>query len=138
VNLSYRRNWTVQDRGQLAGAVLDARASEVAQAERSVTAESAGVLLKHPLSPEVVRTTLLIDKTAATTEANRLLGLYSVQREIYEATVYLGDALIAVLDISEEITLQYPRFGLDAGKDFVVLGLEVDYQLNRARIILWG
>ena len=136
--LLYRRNWTVQDRTQLAGAVTDAKALELSQANRTVLAEDITVLDKHPLSPELERDTVLVDKTAAQTEANRLLNLYKVPREIYEVVVHLRDELIDVLEIGKELNLAYPRFGLDAGKNFVILGVEPDYQLNRARLILWG
>lgn len=138
VNLEYAKNYTVQDNDQLVAAVADSRVAELALAYRTVTAEDTNVLLKHRLSPEISRTTLLINEMDAQLEADRLLALYSVLREVYEVTVRLEDEFIAQLDIGEEVAIKYRRFGLSMGKTFIVIGLEVDYQLNRASLTLWG
>lgn len=138
VNLEYAKNYTPQGPDQLAAAVEDVRAAELALQYRTVTEEDTDVLLKHRLSPELKRTTLLINQMDAMAEASRLLMLYSTLREVYEVTVRLEDEFIAALDIGEIVAIKYRRFGLNMGKNFVVIGLEVDYQLNRASLTLWG
>lgn len=138
VNLQYAKNYTVQGLDQLAAAVADERAAELALDYRGVTSEDLGVLQKHRLSPELNRITLLINELDAQAEADRLLTLYSTLREVYEVTVRLEDDIISLLDIGEEVEILYRRFGLNMGKTFIVIGLEVDYQLNRASLTLWG
>ena len=138
VNLQYAKNYTVQGLDQLAAALADERAAELALDYRGVTSEDLDVLLKHRLSPELNRITLLINELDAQAEADRLLTLYSTLREVYEVTVRLEDDIISLLDIGEEVQIKYRRFGLNMGKTFIVIGLEVDYQLNRASLTLWG
>ena len=138
VNLQYAKNYTVQGLDQLAAALADERAAELALDYRGVTSEDLDVLLKHRLSPELNRVTLLINELDAQAEADRLLALYSTLREVYEVTVRLEDDIISLLDIGEEVQIKYRRFGLNMGKTFIVIGLEVDYQLNRASLTLWG
>lgn len=138
VNLDFAKNYTVQGTDQLAASVDDDRAAELALAYRKVVAEDLTILNKHKLSPEINRVTLLLEQTDAQAEALRLLNLYKVSREVYDVTVRLEDEFISLLDIGEAVTILYRRFGLDLGKNFIIIGLEVDYQLNRANLILWG
>lgn len=138
VNLEYAKNYTVQGLDQLAAAVADERAAELSLPFRTITVEDTNILLKHRLAPELARQTLLINELDAQAEATRLLTLYKVLREVYEVTVRLEDSIISLLDIGEEVAIRYRRFGLNMGKTFIVIGLEVDYQLNRASLTLWG
>lgn len=138
VTLEYARNYTVQGLDQLAASVTDDRAAELSLLYRTVVAEDTDILLKHKLAPELARRTLLTEIADAEAEAARLLTLYSTLRDVYEVTVRLDETVISALDIGVEVEIVYRRFGLSSGKSFIVIGLEVDYQLNRALLILWG
>jgi hypothetical protein len=36
------------------------------------------------------------------------------------------------------VRIEYPRYGLGAGKHFVILGLAPDFQNNSVELNLWG
>jgi hypothetical protein len=137
VNLDYLRNYTLQDQSTLAASVAESRLAELQLEYRKVTAEDLAVLNKHKLAPELNRITHLIDATAAQDEADRLLDLYSVRREVFDARVRLDDGLINLLDIGVTVEVDYYRFGLNP-KNLIVIGLELDAQVNRASLTLWG
>lgn len=138
VELKYAKNYTLQDRTALAAAVADERVAELKEAYRTVIAEDLDILLKHELSPEISRETLLIDPLDAQDEADRLLTLYSVRRDVFQLRVRLDDQLTELLEIGNIVNLVYYRYGLSLGKNLLIIGLEVDYQLNRADLTLWG
>lgn len=137
VNLDYQRNYTLQDQSTLAASVAESRLAELQLEYRKVVSEDLSVLNKHKLAPELNRTTHLIDATDAEDEADRLLALYSVRREVFDVRVRLDEGLINQLDIGVTLAVDYYRFGLNP-KNFVVIGLELDAQVNRASLTLWG
>lgn len=135
--LKYQKNYTVQD-SDIAGAVTDARRAFLKLDYRSVVSEDASVKTQYLTSTPIERQTLLTDATAAATEAARLLALFKVRRNTYEVDVRLDSATLAALDLGVVVNLIYPRFGLNSGQLFVVLGFEADYQDNSAKLTLWG
>lgn len=137
VNLDYQRNYTLQDQSTLAATVAESRLAELQLEYRKVVAEDLGVLNKHRLAPELNRITHLIDATDAQDEADRLLALYSVRREVFDVKVRLDEGLINLLDIGVTVEVDYYRFNLNP-KNFLVIGLELDAQVNRASLTLWG
>lgn len=137
VNLDYKRNYTLQDQTSLAAAVDETRLAELQIDYRKVVAEDLGVLNKHRLAPELGRVTQLIDPVAAQAEADRLLALYGVRREVFDVKVRLDDGLINLLDIGVTVEVDYYRFNLSS-KRLLVIGLELDAQVNRASLTLWG
>lgn len=138
IDLKYAKNYTLQDRSNLAPAVADARVDELSVEYRTVVAEDLGVLNKHNLSPEIVKNTLLVSAVAAQNEANRLLNIYKVRRDVFTLRVRLDSEIISLLAIGKIIDLFYYRYGLNSGKKLLIIGLEVDYQANKAELTLWG
>lgn len=136
VNLGYRLMRTTQQPNELAGAVTQARVSEVGVQYRQTVASDAAVKTVWPLAPEINRDSLMVDATAAATEAARLLAIYKVRRQFYTVTADIEAA--GALDLNQCVTLQYSRFGLSGGKLLRVLGLQPDYSLNRITLTLWG
>lgn len=136
VNLGYRRMHTTQQPNELAGAVTQARVSEVGVEYRQATASDAAIKTVWPLAPEINRNSLLVDASAAATEAARLLAIYKVRRQFYTVTADIEAA--GTLDLNQCIALQYSRFGLSAGKLLRVLGVQPDYSKNRVTLTLWG
>lgn len=137
VNVDYLRNYTLQDQSTLAASVAESRLAELQLDYRKVVAEDLAVLNKHKLAPELNRITCLIDAADAQDEADRLLGLYSVRREVFDVRVRLDEGLISQLDIGVTLAVDFDRFGLNP-KNFLVIGLELDTQVNRASLTLWG
>jgi hypothetical protein len=138
VNLRYRKNYKVQSDSDLAGSVAVARRAELAQEYRTVAAEDPDIKLQFLNAKELTRETLMLSESDAQAEATRLLDLFKVRRDSYSATVRWTDELANSLDIGNVINLKFPRFGLTAGKLFVINGLTLDLQRRRAELSLWG
>jgi len=108
-------------------------------AYRASKAEDATIKTQFLNAQAITRTTLLTSAADADTEAARLLALYKVQRHVYKASgVYLTAAVLSAIDLNAVVTLEWDRFGLDAGALFRVIAIEIDYAHNRADITLWG
>lgn len=136
INLSYYRNYT-QQASDIASVVTDSRMNFLKEIYRKVIATDNTVKNKHLLSEEMEVETLLIDSTAAQTEATRLLGIYKVMRDRLEVDVYL-EGCSCVLDLGELVDVQWGRFGLSLGKQFMIIGYEPNFRTGKAKLILWG
>lgn len=70
---------------------------------------------------------MLLRAVDAQAEALRRLNLWKTQRTVYRFTGY---AHLLTLELGQALTLTAPRFGLDAGKTGMVIGLQSDW-INR-------
>lgn len=137
VKLGYKLFWTVQE-SDLAGAVSITRRADLAKEYRTVEATDAAIKTSHLLATPLEYDTLLIDATAAQTEATRRLTLYKAERATITARLALDPALLATLDLGAVVRLTLPRFGMSAGRDFRIIGLQPDYRLRVIDVTLWG
>lgn len=137
IRYNYKKIYTTQD-NDLAGSVTDARRSELKLEYRTVEASNSAVKTKHPLAPELTMQSLLNSSSAASAEATRLLGLYSVDRSVYDIRLAYDADLISDLDLGVIIKLSLDRFGMSAGKYFMVIGIRPDYRLKLVDITVWG
>lgn len=137
VTLKYQKNYTPQET-DLAGAVTSERRAFLKEAFRSTVSEDAAILTQYLTATPVERETLLVDAGAAATEVARLLALFKVRRDTYEVDVRLDSEALQALDLGVVVSLTNPRFGLVSGKLMVVLGFQVDFQDNSAKLTLWG
>lgn len=148
VNVQYAKNWTVMTENDLAGIA----AAEVARWTReylTASAEDATIKDDWPQALELTVTTLIVDQADAEAEAQRLLDLFGVPRQRFTlsvpAKVILEDAQMGTsgrqpyqFQPGARITLQIPRFGLDAGKTFVVTEMREDYEAEIFNLVIWG
>lgn len=137
VVLNHKKFYAAQE-SDIAGVVTDARRAEIRNVWRSTVAEDAAVKTAHPLAPQLDFYTLLIDSTAAGTESSRRLTLYKTRRDRFAVRVALDAALAAAIDLGTVVRAVHTRFGLAAGKDFRVLGLQPDARTNMLDLSLWG
>ena len=137
VKLGYEKNFLIQNSGELAGSVTDARRAFLEQEFRHTTDTDSTVQISDLLSRPLLKDSLLVLKANADTEATRLLNLYKVKRFIFEISVK-AEALS--LDINDIISITYEtrepdgsfkafRFGLDATKG-VIIGIREDTRTN--------
>lgn len=131
------RNHTIQTSG-LAGSVSVDRKARLAQPYQDAIATDATVQTKHLLSPALVIETALSCLTDADTEAARILTLRKTRRDTFVAEVALDATAQSEVDIAKIVLLEYDRYGLDAGKLFLILGYQLNPRENRARLTLWG
>jgi hypothetical protein len=134
--LGYLKNYTVQT-ADVASSVTDARKSVLQYPTANTVATDATVQTQYLLATEIHRDTLLVDATAAGTEATRLLNLYKVKRTMYQISIAL-DVTETLPDLNGVANLTLNRFGLDSGTLFRIIGISSSYAKNRATLTLWG
>ena len=67
--------------------------------------------------------------------ATKWVNLLGTQRRLYTFTV---KPLTLAFEINDLITVPYPRFGLESGVDYRLIGLKEDYTENKVELSLWG
>lgn len=135
VILNYKKFYTVQNGDALAGSVTVTRTGELATEFRTSSSEDASVLTAHLLSPEIERDSLITVEVDALAEALRLLNLYKVRRDFFKIVVPRGD----LLELGNTITIKSDRFGLRAGKNFVIIAITDQYpEDNLTELEIWG
>lgn len=135
--VTHSKSWTVQA-SDLAGGVAADRRAFLALETRSETASDATIKAQWLLAGDASFDTLLTSPADAAAEAARLLALHKTRRDLFEATVPL-DALAGVSPrIGDVVSLTAPRFGLDAGRLFRLIGFRPELARNQAIFTLWG
>lgn len=135
VTVRYQKNYTVLNEADLAGVAAEDIAF-CAQEYRSVTSEDSSVLDQYPRAVEIVVDSLMVNESDAQDEADRLLDLYKVRRDIILVRVPLEG--FSTWAIGQALTFTYPRFGYDSGKDFQIIGREFDAKAGTVTLTLWG
>lgn len=150
VNLNYKRNYTVMSAGELAGVA----ATDIAFCEReyrTVTVDDASVKTQWADAVELNINSLLVDATDAQNEATRILGCYKVRRQTIRLKVS-GEAVrahpqltasgatrvIADFQVGCRVRITLDRFGWDAGKLFLVIGMDLNLDTDMYDLTLWG
>jgi hypothetical protein len=132
VKLAYCKNWTVQSSGLAAG-VVQQSATIFARDYYFVNAKDTTILSNYSQSAEPPPAeTLLIEKTTAQAECDRLLAFYKVPRFIYSANYY--SHLLAV-ELGDTVDLVHPRFGLSGlGKSGTIVEINRDWLKGRVTL----
>jgi hypothetical protein len=137
VTMNYARIWSVQT-SDLAGAVLADRRAYLALASRSVVSTSIDVKTKYLLATDMTVDGLLAVANDAATEAARQLALQKVRRDIFDVPVSIDVFDGRTPSLMSVVRLTLPRFGLDAGKLFRLIGIRLELTTNQAILTLWG
>ncbi|NQW12220.1 MAG: hypothetical protein HQ481_20330 [Alphaproteobacteria bacterium] len=133
--IAYRRYWRTLDESGVAGSVSDEDRADLGEQHRYEVAEDTTVSDTHPLAEESDRETLLALSVDAAAEAARQLALFGADRDAFQ--VRLKTQPFAI-DLGNTITLTYPRYGLEAGRNLVVIGMVEDAAVNEVTLDLWG
>lgn len=56
-------------------------------------------------------------------------------REVYTPTCFVHPLSLV---LGQELNIAYPRHGLDAGKDFILMGRRASLPGKRVEITVWG
>lgn len=134
------RNWSPHGDGDIAGSVqLDQARVERLKAFHQVAlgANTLHAAYAHALNNEAIRT-LLATLADAQTEANRVSEIYSVRNGFYNCTAAIEGSLAWELDPGDIVTLQTDRYGLSAGKEFEVVGVQTRLLSSAVKIRLFG
>lgn len=133
--LGYGRYWRTLDADAVAGAVDDETRADLAEGFRYATAEDLAIRTRHLLAEEAVRETALALAADAAAEATRRLALFGADRDAFR--VRLKTQPFA-LDLGRTVRIRYPRYGLAAGRDLLVVGMVEDAAVNEVTLDLWG
>lgn len=136
VNLDYQPIGVVQT--DLAAGVAADRKAYLGTKYRRTAASDATVKTANLTSPELTFPTQIVSASDAATEAARLLTIYKARRDFYDVTVRVDAALAAVLDLGVTVTLQHPRYGMSAGKKFLITSIRADLKGYLFGLVLWG
>jgi hypothetical protein len=139
ITLDYDPNWTRIAASQIAGSVDATDAAWFAQDSRALVWEEAAVIIAHPLAPTLERATALRSISAAQAELARLAALFGVARLRLRLTVpWAALARRGVPALGETVTVRHARYGLKAGRAFVVVSVETRAASGNVILGLWG
>lgn len=123
LRVGWGRNWTVQ-KTDIAGSVTDARRAYLAEPVRFASDEDEATRIDFPPGAElVVEDAFFREEADAQAEATRRLALFGEPRELF--TVKLAERLF-VHELGENVRIAFPRFGLDSGRQAVIVKLIED------------
>lgn len=130
LGLGYKKNHKVLGLEDIVVAASDADKEELSQewrvAEQEVDYRPG--MIDKPLIP----TTLQVEDDAYA-ECRRQLAIRSRPWQMFEVPVETAFEI----DVGDIVELTFPRFGLDAGQNFLVLSVADDSRLRRSRLSLW-
>nr|MBF0682515.1 hypothetical protein [Pseudomonas sp.] len=130
VKIGYARNWTLQQ-NTVEGIPAEHK-SLYAQEYLTATAKDQAVADAYRLMTEPEQeNTLLLRGVDAQAEANRRLALWRVPRTVFSVDCYAG---MLTLSLGQAVTLYGNRYGLQAGKLGLVIGLRSDWVSGRMTV----
>lgn len=135
--LSYAKNYTVQNDSDLAASVTNAKRNVLKREFLSASEISMPVLYENPLSPEISKNTLILNQSDVLIELARIATLYNVGRVLFKIELPIID-YSPLPEIAYVVNLTFNRFGLQLGKNFIVLGVMYDYPAMKYKLTLWG
>lgn len=141
VNVRYKRNYTVMSAEQVAGVADESLVKDEWQV---VSAENALILADNPSAPEVTFDTQISSQANAQTLATFWLGVLGAQKHFYKVPIPTRGSLISSLQPSFNVylgtnfTLSASRYGLSAGKDVMVTGIDLDSNSGVMTLTCWG
>lgn len=139
VALQAVKNWTTQQKSAVAESMWTespTRVDWLGKDFREVRAEDLTTLANHPLACEIQITSYITNQTDALAEAKRLLAYYMDRLDRFAFKV--SAALVASLVIGDVVAIQHARFGLDAGKNFILVGITETHELGTATLEVLG
>lgn len=134
--VNHTKNYTVQTSG-LAGSAA-ARKGFVSLERRSASATDADIKKQWLMAGTLEVDTLLTTTAAGDAEAARVLALHKVRRDIFEIPVPLSVITDDALWMLETIGADYPRFDMDTGRLFRVIGIAFELSSDKAILTVWG
>lgn len=141
---NHSRNYTPQDPSQLAGVAASVQAKYGAAYVIEVVADSA-VATQFPLAVQQEFFSLITDTAHALIEATARFNLFMSRRDFYEIEVFMTPEYAALVTLGACVRLEIPRFGLAAGKNFVVTQTDVSAisngkggQVSTLKLVVWG
>lgn len=70
--------------------------------------------------------------------AAAFLALHGTERDLLRVTCPASVALLSAVDLGDCVEVKYPRFGMHAGKKFMVVGIDAQWGARTVTYSLWG
>lgn len=148
VTCNYKFNHTVMTATDLAGGAVSDLAF-TSQQYRAVQSDNSSVKSQFPAAPELVVDTFLTTQADASAHASYERQLYFPMRHMYSLRISMDliDALVTNspptpnipgLMLCMIVRITYPRWGLNSGSYFSVIGYTMDCQARTVDLIVWG
>jgi hypothetical protein len=137
LTMKYARNWSVQTSGLLWAVGAD-RLAYLALASRSTVVTDTGVKKRHLLATDMTVDGLLVGAPEAAVEADRQLQLQKKNRSIFDIPMSLNAVAGRPVSLMDVVRVTLPRFGLDGGKLFRVIGRRLALATNQIIFTVWG
>lgn len=136
VEVSWGLVYQPMSASEVAGTVSLERRTYLASASRQAIIADATIKIKHPLASSLKVESLLTSQVDAEAEAVRLIFLYGTRRDVLRLPMDYEEGRL--YDIGAVVSVQIDRFGYNAGKLFIVIGREDDFDENVTTLELWG
>lgn len=134
--VAWGHNFTVQRGEDLDVSVTDAKRAFLVESDSIVTSADATLRIRHLVAQDpAIAQTYLVNQADAQTVADYLLALHGVERQILRITT---KRLGMRIDLGKCLNFTYPRFGLNGGKNFIVVGRHLDMDKQEVELRLWG
>lgn len=140
VTLDYAKNYTVEDKGSIAGIITTTdieRATWLSEEFRKAKAIK-DITSLYSKSQILTYPTLFNSEYSAIAEAERVLALTSVKRNIITITARMPLSELIALYPCGIVNIVLPRYGFDNGKKCIIIGMEIDFLNYTANLVLWG
>lgn len=139
--VTFARYWAPYSPDGVAGSVGD-NAPSRAQLITQPYQTRKGINALHPTYSFAVGATpiktLLTNDADAQTEADRITALYSTERFFYNCGVAIESELSYTLEPGDVVRLTLDRFGCDAGRLLLVVGVITNLMTSVVQLLLWG
>jgi hypothetical protein len=103
---------------------------------RKLTLTNPSTLIRHLLSLTLDVDTIARVRSEVTANFTRLFNLIKVERDVIEVSVSSDDVL--TYELGQTVKLISDRFGLLAGKNFILIGVDIDDNSNQKTFRLLG
>lgn len=135
IGVGYKRNYTIQSQGELAGVVAGTTAGNSYGEPFTIAyAEDSSIKDDYPLAEEYVHESYMYDESDAQDEADRLLVLFGEPRRILRVdctTVALN------VELGETVAITWDRHNLSNFKA-VVVEMTEDLEKGIVTLMVWG
>lgn len=135
VTWGYQPNEQIQSESDLAGSVTYARKQFLAEKHRLVVATDGTVARIEPYAETFRVDSRLSDSANAQTVANAFLALHAPEKNMYEIS---GKGIDFGIDLGETVAVTWPRFGMDSGKNLLVVKIFINASNDTYTLSCWG
>lgn len=144
LKLAGRRNYSPHSDSELSTSVTPAMRAEL-QTAMTIVRVGAPLLGAEAISAAYVqavnapaRDTLLQRAEDLQAEANRIATLWRQVRKFYQLAAVLDASTADQLEPGQTVRLTWPRYGLESGRNLLVVGVRSRFFSRRVDLLLWG